>query len=135
MILPNDNTATSNDTRNLVANTIDLMKAELALRGMRNTSNRGVVIFADSAADLERLVAEVDQSDLVKNHSASKPVRGHPQIVDFGVGTDSTGDKIIQVLEYQNATLENDITFKKFFEGKKGRNGYNLCGSGVVSLT
>lgn len=65
----------------------------------------------------------MNQSDLVKNHTASKPVRINPEIVIFGVGPDATMDEIIEALKNQNSELDNaDISLKKFFEGKKGRN-------------
>lgn len=53
-ILPYDDTVTSDVILKLVASQINPMKAKL---GMRSTSNAGVLIFANSAADLERLEA------------------------------------------------------------------------------
>lgn len=55
--------------------------------------------------------------------SSSKLVRSNPEIVISGVGTDATGDEIIEALKSQSAALDNaDISLKKFFEGNEGRN-------------
>lgn len=68
-IHPNDDTISSDVTLNLLASKIETIKAKLALRGMRTISRRGVLVTADSTADLDREVAEVERSDLAKDHS------------------------------------------------------------------
>lgn len=90
-ILPNNNTVSSDDTLKSVAGMIDPMKAKLALREMRGTSEGGMLIFANSTADLERLVTEVNRSDLAKDHSVTR--RRNPEIVIFGIKPDITGTK------------------------------------------
>lgn len=123
LILPKDETVDSDVTHNLVTSQIDPMKAKVALRGMRKISKGGVLIFADSAADLERLRAEVEKAKLAKDHMVSVSGRRNPEIVVFGVGSDITGDEIVEALKSQNSALESvEISFKLLFQGRKGRN-------------
>lgn len=72
-----------------------------------------MLIFADGAAELKKLVVEVDRTDLVKVHLVSKPENHNPEIVIFCVDANISGNTVLD-----NAV----ISFKKFFEGKRGQN-------------
>lgn len=74
-IHPNDDAVSSDVTLKLVASNIDTKKAKLTLRRMRETSKGGVLIFADSAADLDRQLAGVEKSDLAKDHTGKAQTR------------------------------------------------------------
>lgn len=67
MIHPNDDTISLDVTLNLLAIKIETIKSKLALRGLRPISRGGVLVTADSTADLDREVAEEERSDLAKN--------------------------------------------------------------------
>lgn len=76
----------------------------------------------DSAADLEKLKADVERGELANDHLVTVSGRRNPEIVIFGVDVNSTGDVIVEVLKSQNPALQNaEISFKTMFQGRKGR--------------
>lgn len=92
-ILPNDNTVSSEGNLKLIASNVDPVEVKLALRRRWDISEWGVLIFADSFADLEKLVAEVDRSDLVKDCSVSKPDKRNLRLLSLASKQISQGTK------------------------------------------
>lgn len=93
----NEEKTFSNVTKNLVTNYINQMQAKLALRDMRKICRGFVLIIADSAADIERLVSEANLSELAKDHTISKSWSVQKKITIFG-----REDASVEVLKAHN---------------------------------
>lgn len=61
----------------------------------------GVLVIADSAAYLDKLVAEVVRSDLAKDHLVSRPPNRNLEIIIFGVHLEMGRDDLVEALRSQ----------------------------------
>lgn len=92
-------------------------------RGIPDIAGRGDVILADSTADLERLEAEMESTELAKYLSVSKPRRRMTEIIVFGVDSNLPDAEVVPAILEQSEILEGaSLVLRTSFPGKLSRN-------------
>lgn len=103
-------TVSSNVTRQLVPRKINSVQSKIAIRGIRNISVRGVLLPVNSTEDLLKLKNEMDKTELVHDHSISRPRRRNPEVILFGNDPNQPNDKIVPAVLKQNDSLQGGVS-------------------------